>query len=111
MARGPPPPMPPGQFAPPRPGGGPPQPFPVPPQFGQQLVGPPPPGQMVRGPPAPPGRGFPPRLRLVLGCLLHLAAAFRCSDLLAQACLLHRTHKTSNSSSGNELEMFKLLCS
>ncbi|KAL1307454.1 hypothetical protein HN51_049387 [Arachis hypogaea] len=55
----PPPPMPPGQFAPPRPGGGPPQPFPVPPQFGQRPMGPPPPGQMVRGPPAPPRSRIP----------------------------------------------------
>ncbi|XLR17305.1 hypothetical protein S83_045243 [Arachis hypogaea] len=76
MARGPPPPMSPGQFAPLRPSGGPPQPFPVPPQFGQQPMGPPPP------------------------------AAFRCSNLLAQTCLLHRIHKTSNSSSGNELGNF-----
>ncbi|KAL4355807.1 hypothetical protein AHAS_Ahas09G0023600 [Arachis hypogaea] len=59
MARGPPSPMPPGQFAPTRPSGRPPQPFPVPPQFGQQPMGPPPPGQMVRGPPAPPRSGIP----------------------------------------------------
>lgn len=57
MSRGPPPPMPPGQFAP-RPGGPPPQ-FGVPPQFGQRPMGPPPPGQMVRGPPAPPRPGMP----------------------------------------------------
>ncbi|KAG2410507.1 uncharacterized protein HKW66_Vig0011720 [Vigna angularis] len=47
MARGPPPPMPPGQFVPPRPGGGPPQFSVPPPQFGQRPMGPPPPRQMI----------------------------------------------------------------
>lgn len=55
--RGPPPGQPP-QFAA-RPGGGPPQPFQVPPQYGQRPMGPPPPGQMMRGPPAPPRPGMP----------------------------------------------------
>lgn len=102
VGRGMPPPVPPPQFSAARPGGAPPQPFPVPPQFAQRPMGPPPTGQVMRGPPPPPDLECQLPL-LDLGCLLRPVALFLFTDHLVLACRLRPTHRTNSKINSNSV--------